>query len=109
DQAAQDAAASCARRVRTDAAGGAVRTIHLFGGLAAADAAQGFYRGSLGAHLDEPAAGARLGLSPRLTFRTRCWSAGFSLCAIVPSNRRSHAAAQNSDHPGLAARRLAQC
>ena len=59
----QDAAAADPRCLRSDGARRALRAVHLFGGLAGADAARRLLRGSLGTHLDEPAAGAGLGVS----------------------------------------------
>ena len=61
------AAAAHPRGVRPDAAGRALRAVHLCGGLAdpaPAAAAQG---GGVRAHLDEHPAGARLGLSEELS------------------------------------------
>src|SRR5208282_951008 len=63
DQADQDAVAAHSRRLRPHAARRALRAVHLFGGFALAAAAWRLLGGSLRTHLDEPAAGARVGLS----------------------------------------------
>ncbi len=52
---------------RADAAGRALRAVHLFGGAADPEIAAGRATRGLRADLDEPAAGAGLGLSQGLT------------------------------------------
>ena len=64
------AAPDCARLSRFDA-GRAIRPVHLFGGAADPEIAAGRLHRSLRADLDEPAAGAGLGLSQGLCTRRR--------------------------------------
>src|SRR5258707_1974526 len=65
-QADADAAETDPRCLRRAGAGCAIRAVHLFGGAANSEIAAGRVHGSLRAHLDEPSAGPRLGVSQAL-------------------------------------------
>src|SRR4051812_18956527 len=90
------------RRFRGDGARRAVRAVHLFGGAADPEVVARRFDRSFRAHLDEPSARPRLGVSQGLT-------AGAATVPGRPERDRNHVRVENPRHPRLAAHRLAQC
>ncbi len=103
DQADADAPETDPRCLPRAGAGCAVRAVHLFGGAADPEIAARRVHRSLRAHLDEPSAGPRLGVSQGLIL-------GRALARPVrPEAILNHVRAENPGDPRLAAHRLAQC